>query len=282
LTNKFVKLQHIGVNEAFKPETEKKPLSAVLSNSQFKILAVIASFQTVGGFCDSSLGQLSKATGISEKTISEQVWKLHDLRYDGKQILKVTEGVYKNKPKLFFQLLPNPLFSVYSIGEEISVIDSKITEKTSDTIYKNNIEKELKNNDHEEESNMTREMSPKEVITEFVECMKKKHKEYKVVWGRDMKWAKKYLSSVEDLKNNEKKKLIEITVENYERWSTNGRFPFNVNTLSIEWIQKKAREELKREKENMSQIEQRSVEAGEVTFSAVSRILSRKKKEGSN
>jgi len=125
-------------------------------------------------------------------------------------------------------------------------------------------------------------MNQKEVITLFTESMTKHNKEYKVVWSRDMKFAKKFLSSVEDLSNNDKKELIDIVVENYDRWSTNKQYKLTVNTLSIEWIQQKAREQLLCRKGQESRMEEQSVEAVETRKIALESIMSRIKRKGGN
>jgi hypothetical protein len=284
LTEKFVKLKHIGTNKAFNPESEKKPLMAVLSSSQFKVLACIASYQTVGGHCDSSLGQLSEATGMTEKTISKALWELNDLRYNGKQILKVWEGEYKNRQKLFFQLLDNPLFSVYELEsdtEKITVSNQNITVKITDSIKETSIEKD--NNKKELEEPRMRDLKNKDIIAVFCDSFEKKYvTPYKRNYKMDNKFTTQFLKAVDpNMKNNEVKRLVEIIVENYESWSNNtAKYPLTIRTLTLEWVRERAMKEMSKEKENVSQIEKQSVEATKRNDKALSSIMARIKNKG--
>jgi hypothetical protein len=292
VTDKFAKLKHIGTNKAFNPTGEDKPMSAKLSHSQFKVLAMIASFQGEGGLCDSSLGQLAEATGMTEKTVSKAVWELNEFQYDEKQVLIVTEGEFKNRKKLYFHLLPNPLFSVYgetdtvkiTVSSEADTVNSSVTSEVDTVRITDSIElkdskelKDIKNIDLEESR-----MKNKEVIQSFCEAYEKKTtSSFKIVWSRDNKFTTQFLKTVQDLRNDEIKKLIEIIVENYDKWSTNtAKFPLSIMSLKTEWIQNKARDLLKIEKESLSQIETQSVEATKKNVSSISRILQRKR--GSN
>jgi hypothetical protein len=271
---------------------EDVPMSKQLKPNEFLVLHVIAMTQGAGGYSDITQKQMLESLPIgSNKTLQTAIDGLVEFRYKGKPVIEKTKKKGVNgKEQNVYRLLPNPLFAVYGERpmekkeESLSVNSTLHNEPLSVNIthtkeQKITKEKELKN--IKEEQDMTREMSPKEVVTLFVEAMKETNREYKVVWGRDMKLAKSFLSTVEDLKNNEKKEVIKHVVENYEKWSTNSaKYPLQISTLKIEWIQSKARDLMKEEKNKVSQIENQSVVAEERQDKAIQSIMSRIKKKG--
>lgn len=291
---------------------EEIPISKLLKPNEFLVLHIIALTQGFGGFSDITQKQMLDSLPIkSNKTLQSAIDGLVEFRYNGEPIILKTKKRGSNgKEQNVYQLLPNPLFAVYgekplsltveyTHNKEPLNVNSTHSLKSlsvnatghnellsvnathTNVLKDSNVLKNLKECENKEEKDMSREMTSKEVISEFEEAMKTGMKKYKVVWGRDMKMAKAFLESVEDLKNFEKKRLIEIIVNNYEKWSSNSaKYPLQLSTLKIEWIQLKAREELKLELTSKSQIEEQNVEATKRTNVGVSSIMARIKERG--
>jgi hypothetical protein len=274
-------------------ESDELPISKQLRPNEFLVLSAIAMTQGAGGYSDITIKQLTQCLPIgSNKTVQTAIDGLLEFRYQGKPILEKHKKPSRvnGKEQNVYKLLPNPLFAVYGerpMEKEDTTLSVNSTHNneglsvnaTHTKEEKITKEKELKIT--KEESNMTREMSPKEVVTLFVDKVKENNGDYKVVWGRDMKLAKSFLKTVEDLNNNDKKRVIEEIVKNYETWSSNSsKYPLQVSTLKIEWIQTKARDEIKKEKEGLSQIAEQTVEANKRQTKAIDSIMSRIKKKG--
>ncbi len=297
-SKRYVKLKYDGLH--YVGEGETQTLAQILGIRNKAVFECIALHQNEECICDLTIDQISSMLGINRGSVITAIKEIEQVRYEGNPVLLKEQVGSGRKKQNIYKVLPNPLVSVYgekfepqnslgtkfelqndSLGTKFEPITDSLGSKFEHT-KETKITKEINNKELEDSS--MRDMTTKEVITEFVESMKKNNKEYKVVWGRDMRLAKAFLSTVTDLKNNEKKKLIEIIVESYDKWSTNtAKYPLQVSTLKIEWIQKKAREELTKEKKQMSQIQEQSVEAtkrNDNELKQLSSIMSRIKSKG--
>lgn len=308
LTKKFSFQKWEGMNEI--GQGESLPMSKKLKPNQYIVLSAIAMFQGVGGVCNTTQQQLSEVLPYSRESIGKALDSLIEFRYEGQPVLNRTESVGINgKMQYVYTLLPNPLFGVFgekplseesshhgdplcresshherSLCEETSHHTKPLCEETrhsKEVISKELITKEIVNQKGAE-SKVTRKMKNNEVIHKFCEAYKLKTLEdYKIVWSRDNKFVTKFLKQTEDLTNNDIKRLIEITVENYDKWSSNtAKYPLTILSLTTEWIQQKARDVLKKEKQESSQMVQRAVEATERNQAAVSSIMDRIRGKG--
>lgn len=92
----------------------------------------------------------------------------------------------------------------------------------------------------------------------------------------DNKFTTQFKKTVSDLKNNEIKRLVEIIVENYESWSSNtAKYPLTIRTLSLEWVQSKARTILEQEKDSESQMVKQTVEGTKRNEQTLSSLMAR-------
>lgn len=282
MTKKFVATKWEGMVEI--GQGESVPMIKKLTSKEFSVLHAIALFQWEGGRCDSTYEQLAQICPFSRRTVISAVDTLRDFTYEGKPVIEVESTTFKGKQRNVYTLLPNPLFATYGeqlMSESFVSTSEKIALDTSEEIALSNevTSKELTNKKNIKEAV---NMKNKQVIGCFMESYEKKYMNpFKVNWGRDNKFTTKFLKTVTDLTDEEILSLVEIIVENYDKWSTNSaKYPLSIITLSTEWIQKKAREELKKGSEELSQIEERSVVASERQKKSLDSIMSRVKKKG--
>lgn len=280
MTKRFVKVKFDGFY--YVGEGETQPLAQKLGYRNRAIFEVMCLHQNENCICSLAMSRIAELSGISLSTVKTAIAEMKDFTYEGKPIFKIIETTFRGKPKNEYFICENPLFSQYGeingseFDQSISINGVKfdpsnqINGSKFDHIKEKNIKEINKKKNKEEE--VMREMSPKEVVNVFLE----KNKGFKVVWSRDMRFAKKFLESTEDLVNNDKKKVIELIVDNYEKWSSNSaKYPLTVNTLSLSWVQQKARDLLNKEKENLSRIEEQSVVASKRNEDAVNSIMER-------
>lgn len=290
MTKKFVVTKWEGMVEIGQGETV--PMIKKLTSKEFSVLHAIALFQWEGGRCDSTLDQLAQVCPFSRRTVTSAIESLREFTYEGNHVLTVESTSIKGKPRNIYTLLPNPLFAVFGelSTKEKFALENETTKENfalcnGVTKAKIALSKELKDSKELKELKNIKEdvnMKNKQVIGCFMESFEKKYLEpFKVNWGRDNKFTTKFLKTVTDLNDEEILSLVEIIVDNYDKWSTNSaQYPLTVNTLSIEWIQKKAREELKKDSDEQSQIVEETVVAGERQKKSLDSIMSRVKKKG--
>jgi hypothetical protein len=254
------------------------------------------------GMCDLSQRQLASLMGMAVGTVNTLVSDLETFRWEEKPIIKIVKVPYKNGERNIYYILQNPfLYNSIHLGvdnepQEVSDPSSQVEQKKSSyqelercetSSYQNEEhlieykperikEKDIptvSSNKKEEELDM---FKTNDVVKYFKDCMKeKKNQDYKVVYGRDQKIVKdKFLKYVDGLTFDERKMVIDTIVVQYERWTTNdNKYPLTILTLGYEWVVKKAIDEMKKEKEILSQAKVDAVVSEERTAKAKSRIL---------
>jgi hypothetical protein len=291
VTNKFFKIKFDGY--FYKGEGEKLTLVQKLGTNLFSIVCCIANFQGQGGHSDLTIDQLTHYTGISRKTVQREVNKLKEFTYEGKPVVEITEGTYRNKKKLFYRLCPNPVFSVYGESNEVNLTllnefngvnltpSNDINGVKMTSTKETNITKELITKEIEEGVNVTRErMSNKEIVSHFKSLIEEKTGEkQKVHYPKVMTMLKKVEGEFDGLINNDIKRLLSIVVENYESWSS-PQYPLKVEVISRKWVLDRAKKELEKNKRELSQMQEQNVVASERQKVALDSIMSRIKKKG--
>lgn len=313
--NKFSFQKFEGMSEIGEGETV--PLIKKLKPNQYVVLSIIAMYQGKGGVCDLTQQQISEIAPYSRKVVGNTLDSLIQFEYGGKPVLTRWERRNDTGRKQYvYQLQHNPLFGVY--GESPSSVKSThdvegrcelITHQNDSrcelsthqepsrcelstqhdgnlvrTLKKSSKElREKKREEKKEEPTLSRVMKNKEVLSLFCDCFKSKtQQDYKINYPRDNRFITTFLKQTQDLTNNDKKRVVEIIVENYERWTTNiDKYPLSTKTLMTKWVQDKARKLLDQEKRELSQMKKRDVEADERQQIALQSIMARiKRKEG--
>jgi hypothetical protein len=292
VTHKFFKIKFDGY--FYIGEGEQLTLVQKLGTKLFSIVCCIANFQGAGGHSDLTLDQIAHYTGISRKTVQRELNKLKEFTYEGKPVVEVTEGTFRNKKKLFYRLCSNPVFSVYGETNEdnltllnefngVNLTPSNAINGVKMTSTKEtNITKELITKEIEEDIEMTKRerMSNKEIVSHFKSLIEGKTGEkQKVHYPKVMSMLKKVEGEFDGLINNDIKRLLSIVVENYDSWSS-PEYPLKVEVISRKWVIERAKKELEKSKMELSQMEQQTVVASERQKVALDSIMSRIKKKG--
>jgi hypothetical protein len=272
-------------------EGETVPMSAKLSVKALAVLQVIAMFQGAGGHCDTTQEQMSQMLNMSLRSVGEAVKELKYFTYEGKPVIEVTtkKNPVTKKEQNVYILKPNKLFGVW--GEkpveesqaEFAGNDTWLQAKSAYTKETKITKEVIKDNSKEEPSMKNERMTNKQIVSYFTGLLKDKGIETKFSYPAVMKKMKTVELLFADLINNEIKKVCEVIVAEYgagEIKSNLNEYPLNIHLLSRKWVVEKAINLVKKEKENSSQMKERSVEDNKVTISSVSRILGRKKKGG--
>lgn len=286
MTKKFAFIKWEGMFEG------ELPLSKQLKPNELLVLQILALTQGAGGYSDITQKQMLECLPIgSNKTLQTAIDGLVAFRLpSGEPIIEKSKKKGMNgREQNVYKLLPNPLWGVY--GEKPmeddescvnSTVDSNQSTVNSTHTKEEKITKEKELNNTEECS--MRELKNKDIITVFCDTYQKVNQtEYQRNFKMDNKFTTIFLKSIDaDFKNNEIKRIVEIVVENYGKWSTNtAKYPLTIRTLTYDWIVEKAKVEMKKEKESLSQVVEQSVEATKVTQKSVSSIMDRiKKKQG--
>lgn len=292
MTTRFIKLKFDAYH--FIGEGESEPIAKKLGFRNKAVFECIASHQDMNCISDTTIDQISNLTGISRGTVIKAVQELESFTYEGKPILEKMQFYNGEKKKNLYKILTNPLVSCFNerdLGEVSSPkfvpLDNSNSPKF--VLTKEQSSKEIKelNNNQSEECSMKRELKNKDIIAVFCEAYEKKNlAPYKRNYKMDNKFTTQFLQSVQtldaDLKNNEVKRIVEVIVESYPKWQRDlNKYPLTIRTLSYGWVIEKAHVEVKKEKENVSQMVEVSVEATVTTQKSVSSIMDRiKKKQG--
>lgn len=276
LTKKFAVVKWEGMAEI--GEGESVPMSAKLHPNEFMILQAIALFQMEGGYCNSTVAQISDTLPLSRATVFRYMKSLLEFEYEGKKVVTMEKRAILGKQRNVYRLLPNRLFGIY--GESFSLNLRPQEDSLSLNLRPSKERKDTKELNKKEEDE---QMKNKEVIKVFTDKYKEVYMtEYKIVWSRDNKFVSKFLKTVESMEDSEIKQLVEIIVSHYDKWTSNSaKYPLSFNTLSLGWIQEKAKQIIEDEKRAESQVEEVIVEATKTTQKSISSIMERiKKKKG--
>lgn len=284
MTKKFAFTKFEGFTEIGEGETV--PMSAKLTAGEFAVLQIIAMFQGVGGYCDTTQEQMSQMLKLSLRTVGTALKGLEDFTYEGQPIVEKStkKNPVSKKEQNVYRLLENKLFGVYgeapvdSLHANIAGNETPLQAKIAYS-KEEKITKELKDIKIREDKSVKNEkMTNKQIVSYFVGLLKEKGIDKKPFYPQLMKQMKNIEDLFEPLKNNDIKRVCEIIVEQYESWGTNIQYPLEPNVISRKWVIERALKELTKKKEEVSQIEKQSVEATKRNETSISSIMGRIKK----
>jgi DNA-binding transcriptional regulator YhcF (GntR family) len=207
-----------------------------LKAKNFTVLLAIASFMDADGNCYPTQRQIAEITGMSVPTVNKAVNELLEYKVDGKAILKrefVQQGQFKNS---YYTV--NPISQIAIFDGQVQGIETDSVKKSLTSPLKefelNNIQDTISSN-----TNNAEFKNAKEVAVYFAEQYRKEFDvNYSIVFKRDLPLIKNKL--MKTFTSEQIKKMIDITISEYEaRWK-NHNYPRPTISAMCSWIGQKA------------------------------------------
>jgi hypothetical protein len=254
---------------------------------------------------------------MNQNSISRSIKELSEFEYEGKPILKVVRdgkrnlysildnpiiSVWDNNGKTR-ELLTNEMID--DTNETRVIISNKKLDNTIKTIEvtsnkmidtidikqnRLNIDKNINKNNSPtvnkkdlhsvNKKSIPSNSKPKKNANTLLSYFCKKYEEkygfkYKPTFGKDNALMKRLLAERGDYE--ECCLLIDTIIKHYDTWSTNKTFKLTPAQLRVDWIVKKAEEEMKKNLEEKSQLEKNVVIDSRNTSDALARIMAKVK-----
>jgi hypothetical protein len=288
-SKRFVKLKYDGLH--YVGEGETLTIAQKLGMRNKVVFETLALHQNEMCVTDLTIDQVAEMLNTSSSTIKTSVKELEKFQYEGKPIMLKSQVGRGRKQQNVYTILPNPLVSTY--GEESLGVNSdpkndslgvKSTPTKEDMITKEVINKKNTGGNNS--------MSKKFVVTTFRDLLKEKGIEDKFSYPQV--YAKMKKSGVdplfEGMKEEQVKNVLTFIVNEYGNGAIKSdliKFPLNIQVVTRKWVVEKAIQlhdkEQKKVEEDMSRIEEQSVEATRRNKKSISSIMDRvKKNKGGN